>query len=532
MRSYDYVIVGGGSSGCVLAARLSEMADVSVLLIEAGPTDRHRLIHMPVGFAKMTDGPLTWGYRTAPQKHACDREIPYAQGRVIGGGSSINAEIYTRGVPKDYDRWADEEGCPGWSFAEVKPLFLRAEGNDTFAGEWHGTDGPLGVSQLVPHPLTRRFVQACQQAGMPYNADFNGAVQEGAGVYQTTIRHGRRCSAAVAYLRDAEKRPNLTIETGCLATSIQVEHGRAVGVTYRWHGQEREARAEREVILTSGAIGSPKLLLLSGIGPADELEKHGIPVVHDLPGVGQNLHDHYGTDVVYELHDRISFDRYKKLHWMLWAGLEYKLFNQGPVASNIVEGGAFWWAERDAPSPDMQFHFLAGAGVEAGIPAVPSQAGVTMNNYCLRPRSRGSVTLRSNDPGAAPVIDPNYLAEAYDVRVAVEGFKKMREIMAQPAFAKVIKRAHHPDESVRTDAECEAFIRRYGRTSYHPVGTCRMGQDELAVVDPQLRLRGIDGLRVCDGSIMPSMVSSNTNAPVIMIAEKASDLIRGNRQAA
>ncbi|WP_191060095.1 GMC family oxidoreductase [Geminicoccus harenae] len=531
MRSYDYVIVGGGSAGCVLAARLSELPDVRVLLLEAGPPDRDPYIHMPVGFGKMTGGGLTWGYATAPQKHCNNREIPYAQGRVIGGSSSINAQIYTRGVPADYDRWAFEEGCPGWSFAEIRHLFLRAEDNDTFAGEWHGIGGPLGVSQLQPHPLTRAFVQACQQAGIPYNPDFNGKAQAGSGVYQTTIRHGKRCSAAVGYLHPVRGRPNLDVMTDCRITRILVEHGRAVGVRFLHFNNEQEVRAEREVLLCAGAIGSPRLLMLSGIGPADELRRHGIEVVHDLPGVGQNLHDHYGTDVIYELHDQVSLDRYKKWHWMMWAGLEYKLFGKGPVASNIVEGGAFWFAEPDAPTPDMQFHFLIGAGVEAGVAAVPSGAGVTMNNYCLRPRSRGSVTLRSSDPMAPPVIDPNYLAEPYDLKVSIAGLKKMREIMAQPAFAKLVKRAHHPAD-LKDDGEAEAFLRRSGRTSYHPVGTCRMGQDERAVVDPELRLRGIDGLRVCDASIMPSMIGSNTNAPTIMIGEMAADLIRGNRRQA
>ncbi|HEX2528137.1 MAG TPA: GMC family oxidoreductase N-terminal domain-containing protein [Geminicoccus sp.] len=531
MKNYDYVIVGGGSAGCVLAARLTELPDVRVLLLEAGPTDTEPYIHMPVGFSKLTAGPLTWGYTTAPQKHCYNREIVYAQGRVIGGSSSINAQIYTRGAREDYDRWANEEGCPGWSFDEVKPLFVRAEDNDTFADDLHGVGGPLGVSQLAPQMLTRTFVRACQQAGIPYNADFNGAKQAGSGVYQTTIRGGKRCSAAVGYLNPARSRPNLEVMTDCRTTKIIVEQGRAVGVRFLQANNEREVRANREILLTAGAIGSPKLLMLSGIGPADELRALGIQVAHDLQGVGRNLHDHYGTDVIYELNDQVSFDRYKKWHWMMWAGLEYKLFGKGPVASNIVEGGAFWFAERDAPVPDMQFHFLVGAGVEAGVAAVPSGAGVTMNNYCLRPRSRGSVTLRSSDPAAAPVIDPNYLAEPYDLRVSVEGLKKMREIMAQPAFAKLVRRAHHPAD-IRSDQEAQEFLRRSGRTSYHPVGTCKMGQDELAVVDPQLRVRGIEGLRVCDASIMPSMIGSNTNAPTIMIGEKASDLIRGNRKAA
>ncbi len=447
---YDYVIVGGGSAGCVLAARLSEMSDVRVLLLEAGPTDNNRYIHWPVGFAKMTSGPFTWGLRTAPQRHANDRQIPFAQARVIGGGSSINAEVFTRGCPEDYDRWANEEGCPGWSSAEVKPYFLRLEGNDTFAGEHHGTDGPLGVSSLAPHPMTKVFVQACQQAGIPYNPDFNGAQQAGSGVYQTTTRNARRCSAAVGYLRPAMGRRNLQVETDCLVTRILIEGGAAVGVEYTRQGRTHTARAEREVIVTAGAIGSPKILMLSGIGRADELKALGIAPVHELPGVGQNLHDHYGTDIVYELKGSWSFDKYQKWYWALLAGLEYQLFGKGPVASNIVEGGAFWWVDRSARTPDTQLHFLAGAGVEEGVPPVPSGAGVTMNSYYLRPRSRGRVALASADPAAAPVVDPNYLAEPSDLAMSVEGVKLMREIMHEPAFA----RYHRPRASAgRRDQE-------------------------------------------------------------------------------
>ena len=530
MNSYDYVIVGGGSAGCVLAARLSELPDVRVLLLEAGPADKSRHIHRPVGFAKMTTGPLTWGYKTVPQQHCHGREIPFAQGRVIGGSSSINAQVFTRGAPEDYDRWATEEGCSGWSFNEVKPLFVRSEDNDILAGEFHGVGGPLGVSQLAPHPLTKRFVQACQQTGMPYNPDFNGLKQAGCGVYQTTIRGGRRCSAAKGYLDPARGRKNLDVRTDCRTTRLMIENGRAVGVRFLQGGSEQAVRADREVLVTAGAIGSPKLLMLSGIGPADELRALEISVVHDLPGVGSNLQDHFGTDVIYELHDQISLDRYQKWHWMVLAGLEYHLFGKGPVASNIVEGGAFWFANKDSAIPDMQFHFLTGAGVEAGVAAVPSGAGVTMNSYCSRPRSRGTVKLRSGDPADAPIVDPNYLAEPYDVAVSIAALHKMREIMAQPAFAKVVKRAHHPAD-LQSDTDAEEHLRRSGRTSYHPVGTCKMGQDASAVVDPQLRVRGIEGLRVCDSSIMPSLIGSNTNAATIMIGEKAADLIRGNRAA-
>lgn len=533
-QGYDYVIVGGGSSGCVLAARLSEDPAARVCLIEAGGKDSNPLIHMPVGFAKMTQGPLTWGLVTTPQKHANNREIVYAQARVLGGGSSINAEIFTRGHPSDYDRWAEEEGAEGWAFKDIRKYFLRSEGNTILSGAWHGTDGPLGVSNIPdPNPMTRAFVQSCQEAGMPYNPDFSGAVQEGAGVYQTTTRGNRRCSAAVGYLRPAMGRKNLTVVTGALVLRILVEGRRAVGVEYVTGGAPQVARADSEVIVTSGAIGSPKLMMLSGIGPAAHLKDHGIKVVQDLPGVGQNLNDHFGVDIVAELKGHDSLDKYGKPHWALWAGLQYVLFNSGPVTSNVVEGGAFWYADGagSKPCPDLQFHFLAGAGAEAGVPSVPKgSSGITLNSYTLRPKARGSVTLRSSDPRAMPLVDPNFLGHPDDLRVSTEGVKISREIFSQPSLRKYIKDVRFPDANVRTQADLEAYTREYGRTSYHPTCTCKMGTDEMSVVDPQLRVRGLDGLRICDSSVMPSVVGSNTNAPTIMIGEKAADLIRGNRQ--
>jgi len=525
--SYDYIVIGAGSAGCALAARLSEQPEVKVLLLEAGPQDTNPYIHMPVGFYKMTSGPLTWGLKTTPQKHAMNREIVYAQAKVLGGGGSINAQVFTRGCPQDYDAWADEFGCEGWRFKDLLPLFLRSEDNDTLAGEWHGVGGPLGVSSLAPpHPLTRAFVQSCQQIGMPYNPDFNGPKQDGTGAYQTTIRNARRCSAAVGYLRPALARKNLSLRTGVQILRIVVEQGKAVGVELFENGRATVVRADREVLLTAGAIGSPKLMLLSGIGPADELRALGIDVVADLPGVGRNLHDHYGVDLVYELSGPHSFDKYAKPHWMAWAGLEYALFRKGPVASNIVEGGAFWYADKSAATPDLQFHFLVGAGVEEGVPKIGSGSGVTLNSYTVRPRARGSVTLRSSNPADAAVVDPNFLGDEYDLKTSIEGVKISREILNQSALAKYIRKEHFPGDAVKTQSDFEQYTRRYGRTSYHPVGTCRMGVDAQAVVDPSLKVRGIRGLRICDSSVMPRLVSSNTNAPSIMIGEKASDLIR------
>ena len=528
-QGFDYVIAGGGTAGCVLAARLTENPAIRVCLLEAGGRDTNPLIHMPVGFAKMTTGPLTWGLVTAPQKHADMREIAYAQARVLGGGSSINAEVFTRGHPSDYDRWV-EEGAPGWGFADIRKYFLRSEGNSILAGDWHGTEGPLGVSNTPdPQPMTRAFLRACQEMGIPYNPDFNGPVQEGAGVYQTTTRNARRCSAAVAYLRPALGRPNLTVVTGATVLRIRCQGGRATGVDYAVNGTAATAAADSEVIVTAGAIGSPKLMLLSGIGPADEIRRHGIAVTHDLPGVGRNLTDHFGIDIVAELHDHLSLDKYNRPHWAVWAGLQYLLFRSGPIASNVVEGGVFWHSAPHQPVPDLQFHFLAGAGAEAGVPSVtPGASGVTLNSYTLRPKSRGSVTLRSADPADKPVVDPNFLAEPDDLRISVEGVRLSREMFAQGSMRKHIRAVRFPDDTVQTQAEYESYARRYGRTSYHPVGTCRMGGDAMAVVDPQLRVRGIDGLRICDSAIMPSLIGSNTNAPTVMIGERAADLIRGN----
>ena len=530
-NGYDFVIVGGGSAGCVLANRLSEMADAEILLLEAGGKDSHPFIHIPVGFAKMTQGPLTWGLKTEPQKYANNREIPYAQARVLGGGSSINAEIFTRGHPADYDRWANKEGCEGWSFEEIRPYFLRSEGNTILAGDWHGTDGPLGVSDLPdPQPMTRAFVQSCQQRGIPYNPDFNGPTQEGSGTYQTTTLNARRCSAAVGYLKPALKRKNLTLETGCLVKRLLFEGNRAVGVEYQRGGQVYQVRASSEVILTAGAIGSPKTMLLSGVGPAAHLKEHGIDVVHDLPGVGENLNDHFGIDIVAELSGHYSLDKYQKMHWMLWAGAQYALFKSGPVTSNVVEGGAFWFAEPSAEIPDLQFHFLAAAGAEEGVPSVPEgSSGITLNSYNLRPKARGTVRLASAEPAVSPRVDPNFLGHPDDIKTSVEGVKISTEIFRQPALSKFVREICYPDPTVTSQKDFEAYARQFGRTSYHPCGTCKMGMDEMAVVDPQMRVRGIERLRICDSSTMPSLIGSNTNAPTIMMAEKASDMIRGNQ---
>jgi choline dehydrogenase-like flavoprotein len=525
---YDFVIVGGGSAGCVLAARLSEMPEARILMLEAGPRDTDPYIHMPVGFFKMTGGPLTWGFQTTPLKHAAGRTAVYPQARVLGGGSSINAEIYTRGCPEDYDNWAENLGCEGWSSQDLMPYFVKSEGNTRLGGKQHGVDGPLTVSDITPNRVSEAYVQGCMDFGMPFNPDFNSGKQEGAGFYQTTTRDGRRCSAAVAYLRPVLKRGNLVVRTDVFVNRIVIEKGRATGIEVADNGRLAKIEAG-EVIVTAGAIGSPKILLLSGIGPAAHLRSVGVTVAHDLPGVGENFHDHFSTDVTWVLNGPYSYDKYKKKHWAMMAGLQYVLFKSGPVASNIVEGGAFWWSDRTEKTPDLQFHFLAGAGVEEGVGTVPGGNGATCNSYHTRPRSRGTVRLRSSDPLDQPLIDPNSFADPYDLDRHIDGIKTTQEVGRTRAMKKFVDREHFPGPDIKTKKDYIGIARNNARSSYHPVGTCKMGRDAMAVVDPQLRVRGLEGLRVCDSSIMPQVVSSNTNAPTITIAEKAADIIRGNR---
>lgn len=520
-KGYDFIVIGAGSAGSVVAARLSEDPNIQVLLLEAGGSDRHPFYHLPAGFAKMTKGIGSWGWDTVPQKHMQNKIFRYTQAKVMGGGSAINAQIYTRGNAQDYDDWR-QMGCTGWGYDDVLPYFRKAEDNDTFENEYHGKGGPLGVSQpIAPLPVCDAYFEAAAALGIPRNFDVNGVTQDGTCYYQLNQRNARRSSAAMAYIAPNRHRPNLTVKTGAQVRRLIVDRGRATGVELV---DGTRLSAASEIVLSSGAVGSPRLLQLSGIGPADHLSSLGIDVVFDQPQVGANLQDHLDLYCISELSGPYSYDRYGKPHWAVLAGLQYLFQRKGPVASSLFETGGFWYADEHARSPDLQLHLGLGTGIEHGVAQMP-QGGVTLNSCYLRPRSRGTIRLQSDDPAKAPLIDPNYLSDPLDREMSIRGLKLTQDILSQAPLKKFILAERLPGPDVKTDAEYFDFICQHSKTSHHCAGTCRMGPDDQAVVDIDLRFKGIEGLRVVDNSIMPTVISSNTNAAAIMIGEKAADMI-------
>lgn len=528
MASFDYIVIGAGSAGSVLANRLSADPNNKVLLLEAGGKDNSVMVRMPAGIGQIlsTKTRFNWWFYTEGQQHLAGRRLYWPRGKTLGGSSSINGMIYIRGHARDYDMWR-QMGLQGWGYSDCLPYFMKAETSERGADDFHGDEGPLHVQTAKSsNPLFRTYIEAGFEAGYKKTEDFNGFQQEGFGPYDTTIKNGERWSTARGYLTPILDRPNLTIEVNAQSTRILFEKGRAIGVEYVQKKEKRQAWANAEVILSGGVINSPQLLLLSGIGDGDYLKKFGLPVVHDLPGVGQNLQDHLDCSVGYESKQPITAYAYTKPLASLKVGLQYLLNKSGPGAFQHLESGAFLKSRPDLEVPDLQFHFVAALMENHGMTKLDRHGFIS--HVCqLRPESRGHIGLRSTNPLDAPLIQPNYLSAEVDRITMREGVKMSRDIFEQKAFDVYRGPEAYPGSEVRTDEQIDKWIQKKAETIYHPIGTCKMGNDPMAVVDENLKVRGVDGLRVVDASVMPTLVGGNTNAPTIMIAEKISDNILG-----
>ncbi|MBS28610.1 MAG: choline dehydrogenase [Alphaproteobacteria bacterium] len=524
--SYDYIVVGAGSAGAVIASRLTESGRHSVLLLEAGPEDKNPWIHVPLGYGKLfTNATVNWLYSTEPNNEQVNRRIPQPRGKVVGGSSAINGMVYIRGHRSDYDQWR-QFGNTGWSYDDVLPYFKKAEDHQRGEDEYHGVGGPLSVSDVYEeHPVAKALIESAVLVGHERNDDFNGAEQEGFGYVQWTIRNGRRCSTGVGYLKPARKRPNLTVATNAHALRVLFDERRAVGVEYDQNGTMRTARANGEVIVSGGAINSPQLLQLSGLGPAELLRTHGIDVIADMPGVGQHLQDHINGPLMFRLNQSISAnDIINSMTQRIRSGLRYAFTRKGYLAMGVSMGGGFFKVNPAAVAPEIQTQVMLFSSHDVGGMPHPFP-GATMVNALLRPESQGHVNIVSPDPFIKPEIQPNYLTAQKDRDILIGGMKIAREIAQQAPFQKYVAEEHEPGPDCQSDEDWLTYLRERGRTSYHPSSTCRMGSNPDDVVDEQLRVHGFEGLRVADVSIMPTLVSGNTNAPAIMIGEKAADMI-------